>query len=385
MASRALPISGPDPKLGETLGQKVRELPAMQPRSLAAAPGMAAGRAGLADQHPPDDAVLACIAQAGDGVVLLQHGAMLARALAAPLVLLQVLDTGFSGTGPVPARAPDPLLSALRRREAQAALDALAAVPCPGDPLPARPATLVLEGAPVREISRVAKERRSRVLLLCRHRSGTTAGMLGSTARGLLELSETSLMLLPPDPVPPFSGRHKPAILVPLDGSEWAESALPMAAAIARSAKAEVRLVHVLEPLRFNGQIPPEACDLALRRQLAERSEALALRVLERAQQRLNAEGLAVRTEIIRDDDPRPALLAHFARAPVDLVVMSARGHSRSRLADLPLGSVAGYLAGRGTLPLLIVHANGHPPVLPHRRPAWLAAGAKLGSTRPPA
>ncbi|WP_448578283.1 universal stress protein [Thermaurantiacus sp.] len=348
-------------------------------------PAVANAKPTRTDEVPPDDAILACIALPADGLALLQHGAMLAKALNAPLLLLQVLETGFAGAGPGPVRAPDPLLSALRRREARAALDRLAAMEGPEDPLAARPATLVLEGAPVREISRVAREHRSRVILLCRHRCATTAGMLGSTARGLLDHSGTSLMLLPPDPAPPFGRAGKRAILVPLDGSEWAESALPMAAAIARSVRAEIRLVHVLEPLRFNGQIPPEACDLVLHRQLAERAEALASRVLDRAQRRLAADGLEVTAQIIAGDDPRTALLAHFARAPADLVVMSARGHSRSRLADLALGSVAGYVAARASLPLLIVHANGQQPVAPRLRPARSAARAQPGPSRLPA
>src|SRR4051812_8646634 len=43
------------------------------------------------------------------------------------------------------------------------------------------------------------------------------------------------------------------SVLVPLDGSRFAEQALPLALEIARSARARLRLVHVHQPLSVDG------------------------------------------------------------------------------------------------------------------------------------
>lgn len=335
-------------------GPGAREAAAPRPRPAGRMAGPGPHEVEASERDVPEGAVLACIERPSEGLVLLQHGQALARALDAPLVLLQVLDPGVALSRPA-----DPLVSAVRRREARLALDRLAASGRGAGDAEAPPLALVVEGNPAREICRIAHDRRSRVIVLARHRGPAAAGLLGSTAREVLDHPETSLLLLPPEPVQPFSRGRSPVIAVPLDGSEWAESALPTAAAIARREGAEIRLLHVLEPLRFNGKFPPELCDLALRRQLAERATALAERHLEHVRRMLAAQGVAVSTRILVGDDPRTALLSCFDRDPVDLMVLSARGHSRSQLADLPLGGVASYLAARAAVPLLIVVAEG--------------------------
>src|SRR3546814_15560227 len=59
-------------------------------------------------------------------------------------------------------------------------------------------------------------------------------------------------------------------ILVPLDGSRWAESVLPLAARIARAANAEILLAHVVPAPEMIEARPLEMEDKELRQSLIE-------------------------------------------------------------------------------------------------------------------
>ncbi|MCS6987099.1 MAG: universal stress protein [Sphingomonadaceae bacterium] len=311
----------------------------------------------------PSGAVIACIDRPADAPALLTHGRLLARVLNAPLALVQVLDTG-----PANIRVPDPRLWAARRREVRATLERLARDAVGEGESP--PVALLLEGIPAREIGRVAREARARVIVIGRQQGGGAVSVMGSTARELLDRLSCSLLLLPPDPGPPFAGPAPASIVVPLDGSEWAEVALPTATAIARRQGAAVRLVHALEPPCLAGRMPPTAGDLELERDLSARAEARARGYLAHVERMLQSDGHSASATLLAGQDPRAALLAYLRQDPPDLVVISARGHSRSRLADLALGGVAAYLAARSEVPLLIVQGGVERPLVPSAEPA---------------
>src|SRR3546814_15735031 len=76
--------------------------------------------------------------------------------------------------------------------------------------------------------------------------------------------SDLPILLVPPNAEPkPDSYRR---IVVPLDGSCWAESVLPVATRLARAADAELVLAHivprpeltVLRPLELEAQLMPQ-------------------------------------------------------------------------------------------------------------------------------
>ncbi len=334
-----------------------------EPRQAGAPRAAAAPRAGdRVGRQLPARAVLVCIEQTSDGRVLRDAGLALARVLSAPVALVQVLETG-----PAPGHLPDPLVSAVRRREARSALERLATT---GGDHGALAATVVLEGTPAREIRQLAHEAGCRAIVIGRNRQGGEMSLLGTTTREILEHLPTSLFLLPPDARTPFLPDADRPILVPLDGSEWAESALPVAVALARATGAAIRIVHVLEPARGALPMPPEAADLALRRKMSAHERAQWQAYLDRVSRALVADGCKVGLQLLADEDPRLALTGNAGREPTGMLVMSARGQSRSRLVDLPVGSVASYLAARVEVAMLIVQTNGSPLL----RPATAAA-----------
>jgi nucleotide-binding universal stress UspA family protein len=145
-------------------------------------------------------------------------------------------------------------------------------------------------------------------------------------------------------------------ILVPLDGSALAASALPWASAIARAVRGRVVLVRSVYaqdfPLGSAGRIPIGP--------MAEVASDLA-----RAAERLRAEGLAVESFTIPDaheyyDEAAEPILAACRASRADLLVMAI--HGRAGFGRWARGSVVEGLLGRSPVPVLAVRAGREPP-----------------------
>ena len=154
------------------------------------------------------------------------------------------------------------------------------------------------------------------------------------------------------------------SIMVPLDGSELAERALPCAEELARFTGATLHLVRVVEPpatwsgasLAAPAYLLVDAYDNILR---AETDAATTY--LERLRGRIAATGAPVQAERL-DGTVAAALLDYERTAGIDLVVMCS--HGRSGLARFALGSVAERLLRHGSAPVLLVRAFGEPAIL---------------------
>jgi nucleotide-binding universal stress UspA family protein len=140
------------------------------------------------------------------------------------------------------------------------------------------------------------------------------------------------------------------AIMVPLDGSTFAEHAIPAALGVAEASDAQLHLVQVHElpfvPTSPELMVPYDAGqDERLRAQEREYLLGIANRL---ADQR----GLSVRTELV--DGQPPAALAMYAQdSAIDLVVMTT--HGRSGLSRAWLGSVADGVVRRSGVPVLLL------------------------------
>jgi nucleotide-binding universal stress UspA family protein len=140
------------------------------------------------------------------------------------------------------------------------------------------------------------------------------------------------------------------AILVPLDGTSFAEAALPVAMSLARRDHLPLRLVTVWEP--YLG--------------LYDVSGGLAL--VEREEHRQRHRYMAETARRVQEASGRPVSVEyHKGRAgeilpalpesgEVDLVVMST--HARGALASATLGSVADQMVRRCSVPVLLVRPD---------------------------
>jgi len=134
-------------------------------------------------------------------------------------------------------------------------------------------------------------------------------------------------------------------LLVPLDGSRLAESALPAAAALAGRFKATVTLLHVIEkhaPERVHGEAHLRNAERAM-----EYLRAVSVRAF--------AKGTAVRCHVHEAPVRRTAkaIVAHEEEFRHDLIVMCT--HGRGNASRMMGGSVAQKVIGRGTKPVLVI------------------------------
>ncbi len=141
-------------------------------------------------------------------------------------------------------------------------------------------------------------------------------------------------------------------ILVPLDGSQIAERALPHAAALARAFEAQVVLLQVLAGgERRSGRMPVDAVEWRLRRR-----EAVAYLGVHAA--RLKESGLKVRGEVAEGNVEETIVGEAIARR-ADLIVVST--HGRSGFTEFGLGGTAAKVLVSAGVSLLVVRATAEP------------------------
>jgi nucleotide-binding universal stress UspA family protein len=129
-------------------------------------------------------------------------------------------------------------------------------------------------------------------------------------------------------------------LLVPLDGSSFAEQALPIAIEIAQAAQADIRLVLVHQPA-------PRGTKARLAALKAERA------YLQHVATRGNEITGTPLTAVTLTGAVVAALRGHIDRAGIDLVVMTT--HGRGILERAWLGSVADALVRTVDVPILLI------------------------------
>ena len=137
-------------------------------------------------------------------------------------------------------------------------------------------------------------------------------------------------------------------IMVPLDGSSFAEQALGVAEALARRTGASVHLVRVNEPL-LPGGLP--AAKL-WREEVFRMNEEYLIETAADAR----ASGVPVWTTLV-DGAPIPVLAEESERSGAALIVMAT--HGRTGVQRAWLGSVADGLARHSRVPLLLHRPRG--------------------------
>lgn len=147
-------------------------------------------------------------------------------------------------------------------------------------------------------------------------------------------------------------------IVVPLDGSELAEQALPQAEALAHLTGAPLNFVRVIDPAGQGTLRTVMFHTDALAFQLLLEEERSAARdYLERIEQDVRDRSLTVTVEY-RQGPAADELLAILQ--PGDLLVMAT--HGRGGLARWFLGSVAEAVVRRTSAPVLLVRATPPAP-----------------------
>ncbi len=202
------------------------------------------------------------------------------------------------------------------------------------------------------------------IVMTTHGRSGLGRWVYGSVAEAVIARSRVPVWLTRPEgPVEPAGARAR--LLVPLDGSVFAESVLSDAAAIARALDWTIVLMQALPPahgLPTPGSLEEEGPS----EREPHNGEVDAQRYLQGIAAGFKAEGLRVQT-MVRLGSPAAGILDEDRAAGMGLIAMAT--HGRTGLQRLLLGSVASSVLRRGGLPLLLVR-----PLAKTSRPQAAAA-----------
>jgi len=222
---------------------------------------------------------------------------------------------------------------------------------------PARVTTVVLSGEPAEEIINYAEKNKVSVIIMASHgRSGITAWVMGSVASNVLQTTEVPVLLIrvvKPSKRAPRE-RLLERILLPLDGSEMGEVAVPYVKELIERLGSEVILFGVVaagQHVRTVGGLDyilyPEA-ELEL-------VKAEAREYLERVYRRLKGRKGALRVELKVGDDIAGEIIRFADKARASLIAISAHGHSG--IEKWVFGSVANKIVQASKIPVLVVRA----------------------------
>lgn len=161
-------------------------------------------------------------------------------------------------------------------------------------------------------------------------------------------------------------------ILVPLDGTRFAEAVLPCAVKLARSARGRLTLLLAHQPtaaLVGIGEVPVHSgLDLALQSQEKSYLDGIVARL-----DRLGAGPVASHQAVAPAGD---AICEEAARIGADLIVMAS--HGRGTLGRFWLGSVSHHVVRHAGIPVLLVHPNRTEKLLEPRPGAGILVALDL-------
>jgi len=144
-------------------------------------------------------------------------------------------------------------------------------------------------------------------------------------------------------------------VLIPLDGSRFAESSLEHLQAVTLASKLEsVVLVRVVMPLLVHAK---DFLEAEHAREAEDKQEAAAREYLQKTAARLKKLGLPVETELIIDGEPAMKVLEAAREHKADLIIMST--HGTTGFAPWLFGSVTHRVLSHSEVPVLMVVPQG--------------------------
>jgi nucleotide-binding universal stress UspA family protein len=316
----------------------------------------------------------------------LPTAAYLARTTGASLFLLRVVTPSFTYASPYPYswESPDVLERAMEEGQGEA-YDYLSRLVLTEHLDDIHHYVAVDDGTPVPRILHFVHENQIDLIVMRSHgATGIKRWLLGSVARGIVRRSSVPALVIRDACGPAINNpqelQHTPRILVPLDGTPFAESALlpaaQLVAALASPAQGTIHLTRTILYIREDGERRKE---LIAKINKDTRTEAEAY--LKNVEQRFYNGDLAqfhlhITSSVVPHSDhaevwkriieeagqaqlrslSAPASANAPACASCDVIAMAT--HGRHGLEHLLEGSVTESVLDASTYPLLVVHPD---------------------------
>lgn len=142
---------------------------------------------------------------------------------------------------------------------------------------------------------------------------------------------------------------HK--ILVPIDGSDTSSRGLAEAVKLAKDQHATIRLIHVVNELMVVASYEGTIYSGELIQALRESGQ----KVLDKAQQQLEAAGIQVETELLEAHGGQAgnAIVKDAEQCHADIIVLGT--HGRRGLNRVVMGSDAEQVVRQASIPVLLI------------------------------
>jgi nucleotide-binding universal stress UspA family protein len=145
-------------------------------------------------------------------------------------------------------------------------------------------------------------------------------------------------------------------LLVPLDGSGFAEAALPYALELAAQFDSDITLLRVILPPRLGeGALTPESADVTIRARDDLYREAIDYLKLHKGS--LRQQNYRAHYQVVESEDIAAEIISAVRGSGADTVVMCT--HGRGGLSRWLFGSVATRVLQSAPVPVLIVRPQG--------------------------
>lgn len=144
-------------------------------------------------------------------------------------------------------------------------------------------------------------------------------------------------------------------ILVPLDGSEFGESALPHAVELAKKFDAKITLVRILESVSTLFAVE----DPALFQDIRYASAGQAERYLNEVKQRFDDQDVEIGIHYTDKSDVAGAIIDSIEDLKADMIAMST--HGRTGIDRWMFGSIAEKVLRHAPVPVLLIRPETEP------------------------
>ena len=308
------------------------------------------------------ETILVPLNRSSESEAALPYAVTIAKALGASVHLVSVIEAGTDYPFVTDDRHRSAIVERSRRSAGSYLADKAAILKTEG----LEASTALAVGNAAEAILLDAEQTGASMIIMATHsRGGLERWVLGSVADKVMRMARIPTMLVHPSKQRGSVEQvNLHTLLVPLDGSAWAEAAITPAVRLARATGAKLLLLRIEPWVNTPADTGSEGPWEALQAEMERDAEKLARDYITSMQSRLlpdvECEGIVERGNVT------PMLESIIGERTVDLVVMTT--HGRGGLARLVLGSNADRLVRAGIPAMLI-------------RPALAESKATQGAT----
>lgn len=220
--------------------------------------------------------------------------------------------------------------------------------------------TLIERGEPASMILKAAQVQKADLVAVATHgHGGIGPWLFGTVAHRVVERANSTLLLVRPSSAAPTVGAVQlRRLLIPVDGSQEGEAALPWAREFVRRCEATLHLLQIVPTLESlpGTRATAAALSPAMVGEFLIAASDAAQAYLQRLSAKLRKEKVTCEVAVLRGE-PADEIIEYAAQAGIDLTFMAT--HGRLGFGGAWYGSVVNKVLSRFTSPLILVRAPG--------------------------